>query len=57
LRTPATKHSDGDGELRSQRGNLTAGDQLENLRRAVRYLIAAEGVKTKAKQLNLTEEQ
>lgn len=32
-------------------------DQVEILRRAVRYLIAAEGVKTKAKQLNLTDEQ
>ncbi len=36
---------------------IPAGDQVEILRRAVRYLIAAEGVKTKAKQLNLTDEQ
>jgi hypothetical protein len=36
---------------------MPAGDQVEILRRAVRYLIAAEGVKGKAKQLNLTDEQ
>jgi hypothetical protein len=36
---------------------IPAGDQVEILRRAVRYLIAAEGVKGKAKQLNLTDEQ
>jgi hypothetical protein len=36
---------------------IPAGDQVEILRRAVRYLIAAEGVKSKAKQLNLTDEQ
>ena len=36
---------------------IPAGDQVEILRRAVRYLIAAEGVKAKAKQLNLTDEQ
>jgi hypothetical protein len=36
---------------------IPAGDQVETLRRAVRYMIAAEGVKTKAKQLNLTDEQ
>src|SRR5436190_17100748 len=36
---------------------IPAGDQVEILRRAVRYLIAAEGVKVKAKQLNLTDEQ
>lgn len=36
---------------------IPTGDQVEILRRAVRYLIAAEGVKTKAKQLNLTDEQ
>lgn len=36
---------------------LPAGDQVEILRRSVRYLIATEGVKVKAKQLNLTDEQ
>jgi hypothetical protein len=36
---------------------VPANDQVEILRRAVRYLIAAEGVKGKAKQLNLTDEQ
>jgi hypothetical protein len=36
---------------------IPTADQVEILRRAVRYLIAAEGVKTKAKQLNLTDEQ
>ncbi len=32
-------------------------DQVEILRRAVRYLIAAEQIKTKARQFNLTDEQ
>ncbi len=36
---------------------IPASDQVETLRRAVRYLIAAVAVKTKAKQLNLTDEQ
>jgi hypothetical protein len=36
---------------------IPAGDQVEILRRAVRYLIAAKNVKEKAKQLNLTDEQ
>jgi hypothetical protein len=36
---------------------IPAGDQVEILRRAVRYVIATEGVKGKAKQLNLTDEQ
>jgi hypothetical protein len=36
---------------------IPASDQIEVLRRSVRYLIAAEGVKGKAKQLNLTDEQ
>jgi hypothetical protein len=36
---------------------IPAGDQVEILRRAVRYLIAAKGVKDKARQLNLTDEQ
>ena len=36
---------------------IPAGDQVEILRRAVRYLLAIEGVKSKAKQLNLTDEQ
>jgi hypothetical protein len=36
---------------------IPAGDQVEILRRSVRYLIAAEGAKAKAKQLNLTDEQ
>jgi hypothetical protein len=36
---------------------IPAGDQVEILRRAVRYLLAIEGVKSKARQLNLTDEQ
>jgi hypothetical protein len=36
---------------------IPAGDQVEILRRAVRYIIATEGVKGKAKQLNLTDGQ
>ncbi len=36
---------------------VPAADQIEVLRRAVRYLIAIERVKTKAKQHNLTDEQ
>jgi len=36
---------------------IPAGDQVEILRRSVRYLIADEGVKGKAKQLNLTDQQ
>ena len=36
---------------------IPTGDQVEILRRSVRYLIATEGVKVKAKQLNLTDEQ
>jgi hypothetical protein len=36
---------------------IPTGDQVEILRRSVRYLMAAEGVKGKAKQLNLTDEQ
>ena len=36
---------------------IPTADQVEILRRSVRYLIATEGVKTKAKQLNLTDEQ
>jgi hypothetical protein len=36
---------------------IPAGDQVEILRRSVRYIIAVEGVKGKAKQLNLTDEQ
>jgi hypothetical protein len=36
---------------------VPAGDQVEILRRAVRYLIAIESVKGKARQLNLTDEQ
>ena len=36
---------------------VPTADQVEILRRSVRYLIATEGVKTKAKQLNLTDEQ
>lgn len=32
-------------------------DQIEILRRAVRYLVAIEGVKAKAKQLSLTDDQ
>jgi hypothetical protein len=36
---------------------IPTADQVEIARRSVRYLIAAEGVKGKAKQLNLTDEQ
>jgi hypothetical protein len=36
---------------------IPAGDQIEILRRAVRYLLAIERVKGKAKQHNLTDEQ
>jgi hypothetical protein len=36
---------------------MPAADQVEILRRATRYLIAAEQVKSKGKQLNLTDEQ
>jgi len=36
---------------------IPSSDEIEALRRSVRYLIAAEQVKTKAKQLNLTEDQ
>ena len=36
---------------------IPAADQVEIARRSVRYLIAAEGVKGKAKHLNLTDEQ
>jgi hypothetical protein len=36
---------------------IPAGDQIEGLRRAVRYLLAIERVKGKTKQHNLTDEQ
>ncbi len=36
---------------------VPAGDQVETLRRSVRYLMAIERVRAKAKQLNLTDEQ
>jgi hypothetical protein len=36
---------------------VPASDQIEILKRSVRYLIAAEQVKAKAKHLNLTDEQ
>src|SRR6266511_975219 len=36
---------------------VPAADQIEVLRRAIRYLVAIERVKTKAKQHNLTDEQ
>jgi hypothetical protein len=36
---------------------VPTGDQVEILRRSVRYLIAAENLKAKAKLLNLTDEQ
>ena len=52
------KHGD---TLRNYRNGLglavPAPDQIEILRRSVRYLMAAEQVKTKSKQLNLTDEQ
>lgn len=48
-------------KLRQYRNGLglaiPAADQIEILRRSVRYLMAAEQVKTKSKQLNLTDEQ
>ena len=51
------KHGDG---LRKYRNGLglavPSSDQIEILRRSVRYLMAAEQVKAKAKQLNLTDE-
>ncbi len=36
---------------------IPSDDQIEGLRRSVRYLLAIEQVKGKAKQLNLTDEQ
>lgn len=36
---------------------IPAADQIESLRRSVRYLLAIEHVRDKAKQLNLTDEQ
>jgi len=36
---------------------VPSGDQIESLRRSVRYLMATEQVKAKAKQHNLTDEQ
>jgi len=36
---------------------VPANDQIETLRREVRYVMAIERVKTKGKQLNLTDEQ
>ena len=36
---------------------VPSGDQIESLRRSVRYLLAAERVKAKARQHNLTDEQ
>jgi hypothetical protein len=36
---------------------VPAADQIETLRRAVRYVLACEGVKAKPKQHNLTDEQ
>ncbi len=36
---------------------IPSDDQIEVLRRSVRYLLAIEQVKTKARQLNLTDEQ
>ncbi|MGQ0592646.1 MAG: hypothetical protein ACT4QB_08350, partial [Gammaproteobacteria bacterium] len=36
---------------------IPSADQIESLRRSVRYLMAVEQVKTKAKQHNLTDEQ
>ncbi len=36
---------------------IPSSDQIEVLRRSVRYLMAAESVKSKVKQLNLTAEQ
>jgi hypothetical protein len=52
------KHGDG---LRKYRNGLglavPSSDQIEILRRSVRYLMAAEQVKESAKKLNLTDEQ
>jgi hypothetical protein len=48
-------------KLRTYRNGLglaiPTADQVEGLRKAVRYLLAADGVKAKAKQFKLTEEQ
>jgi hypothetical protein len=52
------KHGDQPRQYRNGIGlAVPSGDQIEILRRAVRYLIAVEQVKVKAKQHNLTDEQ
>ncbi len=52
------KYGDKPRQYRNGLGlGIPAADQIEILRRSVRYLMAAEQVKTKAKQLNLTDEQ
>lgn len=52
------KYGDRPREYRNGVGLVVpAADQIETLRRAVRYWLAIEQVKTKVKQLNLTDEQ
>jgi hypothetical protein len=52
------KHGDGLRKYRNGLGlAIPSSDQIEILRRSVRYLMAAEQVRGNAKKLNLTEEQ
>jgi len=52
------KHGDKPRRYRNGLGlAVPAADQIEILRRAARYLLAIEGVKNKAKELNLTDAQ
>jgi len=52
------KHGDKPRSYRNGLGlAVPSGDQIEGLRRSVRYLLAAERVKAKARQHNLTDEQ
>jgi hypothetical protein len=52
------KHGDKPRAYRNGLGlAIPSGDQVESLRRSVRYLMAAEQVKAKARQYNLTDEQ
>lgn len=52
------KYGDKPRQYRNGLGvSVPSGDQIESLRRSVRYLVAVEQVKTKAKQHNLTDEQ
>jgi hypothetical protein len=52
------KHGDGLRKYRNGLGlAIPSSDQIEILRRSVRYLMAAEQVKVNSKKLNLTDEQ